>query len=130
MLYEIQGVRQEEPQLIQRWFTTDLHDFELYLWEDRQQPNDIKKFHIMYEKFPDGRVLEWHYPDIYRQASFTPEMTGGLYKPSVILVPDHQLDLLGALQAFIGRMEGLPDSIRKFILARLIRPIAEDLALL
>ncbi len=130
MLYEVVGVRQDEPELIYRWFTTEMHDFELYLWENPQHPNQIIKFHILYEKYPEGRILEWQHPDLYRQVSFTPELTGKLYKPSILLEPDHHTDLFGALQAFLGRMDGLPGSIRDFILARLIQPIAKELALL
>lgn len=57
-MYEILYVRQEEPDVLMRWFTSENNNIELYTWQDKSTRHFVR-FRLFYDRMQDEKMLEW-----------------------------------------------------------------------
>lgn len=119
MLYEIQNVRQNDPQLRLRWFTAESCNSDLYVWEDVVS-REITRFQFYFY----SSVVEWRGGDRLWFGAVEDEPQRG-HKAAPMVVRSDAVDLEEALAIFRYKGQEIEPSLRDFIEERLSQKIAE-----
>lgn len=117
-MYEIRQVRQDDPVLKYRWFTTENSSMDLYVWEDIQDKTIIQ-FQLCYDRHMDEKVLEWKALSDSLKAAAIDASPGRLAKAAPVFTRSSDVDLWEALELFRVFSEGIDEEIRNFIVTRL-----------
>lgn len=117
-LYEIKDVKQEDPLLRFRWFTSDDAEVDLFVWQSAA--HQIVHFQLCFDKSEDEKVVEWSIDQELRQARVDDGDTRHIYKSApVFRRSEEDIDIEDALFVFEGVALDLDPEIRRFISDRL-----------
>jgi hypothetical protein len=115
MLREIESVRQEERELVRRWFQDDY--FDLYLWEDGT--GEVRAFQLCYDRSHRERSLRWSpKTGFLHEGVDRPETKPGRAM-SAILVIDGELPVAAVSRRLLHASQELPSPLRQFIFEKL-----------
>ena len=120
-MYEVQPVRQDDPGLFYRWFTTG--DCDLYIWQNKQNCK-IERFQFCFDRNFDEKVVEWRAGSrSLWHASVDDGGAHGLCKASPLLCRSEEMDLNEVLEAFQFNADGVDENIRQFIVNRFVEKL-------
>lgn len=111
-MYEVRSVRQRDPNLRLRWFTTESCNFDLYVWE-HPDSGSIVHFQFYFDRNMEEKLVEW------KSASFRYAVVdgggNGFFKSSPLLCRIDHIDLHSVLHLFTAIAEDIDEYIREFI---------------
>lgn len=114
-MYEIRSVKQHDPSLKLRWFTSENCDADLYIWEEKDS-GKIVQFQFYFNRNFDEQVVEWKSSSFCFAVVETGEK--GFFKSSPLLQRIDSLDIRGVLNVFKSIAEGVDEYVCEFIIAR------------
>ena len=118
-MYEIRMVRQDDPELTYRWFTSENLPLDLYVWQSRTEGR-IVQFQFCFESEATEHVVEWRAARLWmaRVESDAPERR---HKGSPVFRRSADLDLGEATALLERHGHGVDEPVRRFVLAELGR---------
>ncbi len=121
-MYEINRVRQDDPCLKCRWFTTENCNIDLYVWESLDS-RSIVRFQFYFDRLQDEKVVEWKGTQNLWYARVDEGDYKRLYKASPILTEENNFDLCEALTIFRAYACELEESVRRFVEQRFMEKL-------
>lgn len=115
-MYEITTVRQDDPAMRFRWFTSENCDCDLYVWEQRDS-GAIVRFQFYFDKQWEEKVVEWKGSSSLWYAAVDNE--NHFYNASPVFRRLESLDLHKVLEIFKRIAGGVDEYIRRFVIETL-----------
>lgn len=113
-MYEINRVRQDDPGLFRRWFTSDNSTMDLYVWEN-PDTKSIVRFQFYFDRQQDEKMVEWKGTENLWCARVDEGDYKRLYKAAPVLTEGSNMDLCEALTLFRACACEIEDRIRAFV---------------
>lgn len=113
-MYEIRSVRQDDPGLKLRWFTSENCNADLYVWEDKAERN-IVRFQFYFNRNQNEKVIEWKGADKLWFAGIDNGDFEKFYKAAPVFVRIDDVDLDAAFAIFQSYANTLDENVREFV---------------